>query len=76
MKCTCEVCRALDGLPRHLREGDGKEVARHLPRQVRKVLAAQGRVLGGTPRPGDKEIVQQAALKCTAARLHPEPGIH
>lgn len=75
MKCRCEVCEALSGLDvRHLRLPE--EIAKQLPRAVQEVLAAQGRLLHRRPRPGDEELVRQAAERCRAGRFESPSPIH
>lgn len=72
-ECMCEVCVALRPLVRMFRAMGGNEdrgfdlapVIGALPESVQRVLSAQGRVLADTATDEDRELIAQAAARCT-----------
>lgn len=74
MDCTCAVCQALVGL---CPEDATVEIIQQLPEAVQHILAAQDRVRLLRPRPGDEELVQEAARRCRGGRFpRPLPRHH
>jgi hypothetical protein len=66
-KCDCEVCLALVGLPEPETVGQAEEAYESLPRRVRKVLGAMGRVMRQEASDEDVKLVENAAKRCNGA---------
>lgn len=76
IQCDCEVCRALAGLPEPVTVSQAEEAYESLPRPVRAVLAAMGRVSREEGSDEDVKVVEKAAERCRGALFRELTTVH
>lgn len=76
-ECECDVCVALAPWINDAQYVDlnHASIVNQLPEGVVAVLAAQGRLLAGTADDFDREVVNQAAKRCSAGTLSRTIGV-
>ena len=67
IRCECDVCVALAGLPEPETTEQAEQAYESLPHRVRRVLGAMGRAMRSEGSDEDVRIVEGSARRCQGA---------